>query len=339
MHRLPIAALLAVAIVVAVEVVVVPVARRLAWPSLWLHSQPGRDDPLRAAAQLELADTSRELIYVVGSSQGRDDIDPEQVESLLAADGVAGVEVWNLAVDGGDAIDAFLQLDAIAEKPPRLVLMIPSWVFYFDGYDPTKLALYCTSLSQLGRVAHLYGPLSFWRDARGEITDAVLANLVPSFRWARFYLSVDLFGSLLSRKRVAPERFAPDRQTDEVYFRETIARHGRRRHGVSVDTVRKRRAFEAWARELGELGTELVVIEGPLHPRAAEMRPAFLVIWEDHVNFMRSTAEGLGLSYVELGACDLDDATLFNDLGHLNARGRELFTECITRGVLRPLLR
>jgi len=339
LDRLPTAALFAAAIVLVVELIGVPIASHIAWPRAWLHSSPRTDDALRLAAQLELADTSERLVYVTGSSQGREDVDRELTHTLLADAGITDVQVWNLAVAGGDAIDAFLQLDAIVEKPPQLVLMVASWVFFYDSYDTTKLELYCTSLTRLRQVAHIYGPQSFWRDADGELSSAVLSNLVPSFRWARSYLSIDLVRSMLGEERSEPRWHAGYAQQGEEYFVRTLAKYGGRRHGVSLDTLRKRRALEAMARELRARDIELVIIEGPLHPRSAEMSRDFLVIWEDYITNMRLMSENLDFTYVEIDACGLADAELFNDFGHLNARGRQLFTECVTRDLLVPRLR
>lgn len=107
-RKLPRAFVSGVILFFVIQLVVVETAPF--WHIVYFFSDPGPDDGIRLEAQLrEIPNNNeKEKVFLIGSSQTREDFDVDYLNARLKE---AGVSFYNLGVSGGQPIEMFMMKD------------------------------------------------------------------------------------------------------------------------------------------------------------------------------------------------------------------------------------
>jgi len=356
LQRLPWAGLLALALLLAID------RAGLGFEGPWAHM--AIDDPNSAAAtRLELKrlrsqPPGRPRVIVVGTSQVIDGFDQALAEKLLpevhfAKLGFPRFEPFAIRALAGDLI----------ASGAAAVCLIASEQ---DTHRPLRLEpVPGSSAASLAAVWDLLR----WTDLRFAIANRatfyrlVASSALDGYRYRRAFDDAGLRDtrSFTLDARLKPPRAFP-RIFGEIVMQGTepapVSRAERKRIIESFGPEADRRfvdlsidfAAEITAGEHAELkrafitrtvellrtaGVEVIVVEGPLHPRAAELYDVRLR--EDFLAFMHRLTREHGVRFTPLEELPLFEAKDFEDLLHVGPSGTLKLTSAILRA-LRPVL-
>lgn len=300
------------------------------------------DDVIRFELQILMNAGKTKTIYLMGSSQPRDDVDAQQINERLKVEGYGDYTFINVSSSAADAIDLFLQWDKVAAQNPDIVIATPYRIsFYVEAYDPIRFKRYLFSVSRLMELSKFYGQALFWTDLKHDWRGIMDVLILPVGRYERFAVKKvrDFFSRLIGNDSLWPNFTEPK---GEEYFKEEIARRldpSAYNYSFGIYTNVQKSVYRRFSEEVLEQGSLFAVVEYPINPRVLPLEERFGLFWKDYSLFMKQEAARLGYDYFDLKNPAAIDQSDFVDFTHLNAQGRKKFTDLFFEEVLVPQLR
>jgi hypothetical protein len=157
-------------------------------------------------------------VLIVGSSRSLQGVDPAALETALAAQGYAGMKVYNFGINGATAqvVNLLLQQILTPEQMPRLILWADGSRAFNEGRPDIT---YNGILSSPG----------YQRLSAGEspIPNHILSGQIPTLAAAIDHVSIDAAsGAIANERPIAPDLTAQgfnpvgDRYDPAVYFQQ-----------------------------------------------------------------------------------------------------------------------
>ena len=307
-----------------------------AWSKLFINSSPARDDALRFRAKVELIDSSKPKILLLGSSQMR-----AGVNTLIVAERIrekTGVEaqVVNLGTSGARSLDFFLQLRIALKKSPALVVIMPTWSFSFYNTPQKRLLYYSYSQSDLFEIAKVYG----WeiiqnQEKRGYFIDGVMVNLLPSYRFVRAYSIFRILGRIISNPRSKPRYHLYRGVKSDDYFERQARQFAKKPTHPHPKGYRDEKIiFNKTVKRVLASGAKLIVVDGPTNPRMNKALSRIEPVWLRYHAMVKESSREHGFTYLARDQLPKFGPEEFFDVTHVNWSGRRKLSELIAKSVL-----
>lgn len=297
-------------------------------PGLWAfafqRSLPSRDDHFRLEANLKLlpGDSGAARVFLMGSSQAREDFDVAYLNERF--DGRA--TFFNLGFSGnGNPVEMNMLLPKVLQRQPDLVVYMPFIGSLFRPYTYATFDLYFHP-TVLTTIRSMYG----WSELvdRAEIISlGLLRHTSVLFRHRETVRNVvnDAATRFVERQSLRPFRvFAYHRRKPRQHYQRRIAQHhGRPRYREHRYRPFYQESFMQMATRLKNEGIPLIVIDGPTHPLIKKVYdPTLDDRYHQYMTEMAAKTE-----FTHLSAEDLPDFTIpeFTDFTHLHDTGRTRF--------------
>jgi hypothetical protein len=296
------------------------------WESLLKHSEPYLDDPLRFRAQLESFDEANPSIFVMGSSQPREDVDAEALNHALMIGENAEGRVVNLGVSGGWTVVMYLQLDLVLKNRPDVIIAMPYWRGFYQEYDVAKTKNYLYSLDTFTYLFKKHEPRQFFQRYKNYLIGCFLANVMPSYRYRKSLVSILSNAILGKNKRTALVQFSHHDSKPADYFDSELKKRESQVLAPISETDMQKEIFSDFVTRIQGSGSRLIVVEPPWHPRIVELSDQEGEAWEDYLEFVVSLSDELSFEYVGINELPTFKAADFISFAYLNDSGREKMT-------------
>ena len=259
-------------------------------------------------------------ISLVGSSRVYQGIDQLLLAELL---GESFVEKMCLAGLGPMQYLALVDR-VVSHEPTQVVLWLSEFDLYREDTLPIGRLRWCASWRNTTELAALLAPQQKWEN-RGALADLAFAAAMPWWR-EREHLRRTVFGYWWN---VNAPTGSDDLEAVPVLARsaglEEALVHLQRNVRRTTMVEANYQAIASFAQHLRDRGTDLVVFEGLLHPRAVKVCEPELRE-EARGRLAEMAAEG-GFRFVPSEAMPAFGEDCFGDAYHLNKQGRERFTK------------
>ncbi|MDD5513602.1 MAG: hypothetical protein PHD09_07520 [Candidatus Omnitrophica bacterium] len=306
------------------------------WHFCYYYSLPMYDDALRLEAQLRLMppNDNNTRVFLIGSSQAREDFDTELLNQNFKK---SGIIFYNLGFSGASPIEIFMIKDKLLKHNPKTIIYVPYIQSFYNDYDLSKVRYYF-SPALLPYLMEYLGPESVIRH-RGYLIDSIAAENSLIFKYRRslpriIFTAVRNF--FAKNKISGPKNYAYYENMSDSYFKEKVSQAGSNRYTVDGFTMMNEKLFILFAEEVKTMGIDLIVIDGPTHPMIKEFYKKESELAYNY--FFKAQAKRFGFIY--LGRDDLPDFNNkdFIDFTHLNNTGRIKFTRFIENYFSKNLL-
>jgi len=259
-------------------------------------------------------------ISLVGSSRVYQGIDQLLLAKLLPE---SFVEKMCLAGFGPMQYLALVDR-VISHEPTQVVLWLSDFDLYREDTLPTGRLRWCASWENTTELAALLTPQQKWEN-RSALADLAFAAAMPWWR-EREHLRRTAFGYWwnvsVPTGSDSPEAVPVLARSAGLEEALTYLRRNVRRTTMVEANYQ---AIAGFAQHLRGRGTELVVFEGLLHPRAA--RACKPELREEARRRLAGMADEVGFQFVASEAMPAFGEDCFGDAYHLNKQGRERFTK------------
>ncbi len=227
---------------------------------------------------LATAPDTQEKVVVIGSSQGRSQIDTGQLDRTFTGRARFG----NLSYAGADAIDFTLFLDHISTTGANTIICYVSEINFYDKRISASRFLPLLNLKRIPWALSLARQVD---SLDSKVHYGILAAVLPMFQ-VRRAVELAIFG------RLAEKNFSVPIKRRRPIDKPTITKFERRAQGLSMNTYRsiQKTAFVQFIKEAKNLGIRVVIIQGQINPEVSSFLPPAMRI--DFEAFLQEVTSG-----------------------------------------------
>lgn len=329
--KVPWALTYAILIVVLFECLVMCIPNPI-WGSLSQYSNPLSGSAFNFWTGAKLSSEEDPTVFLIGSSQVREGIDPSLLAKLLSKGSGKTIEVRNVGISAGAMPEMLLQLDVLLERKPFLLVASPSPQRMGDPYDNfPRVADFSYSLSGASQIL-----IDFWgvigrQDLVTFASRSLLFNLYPSVRLVR---SFSLPRYLIQRLKRWPVR-SPYAYDKSLAFDRMLERFNEIGSPVLEEESKIHiNLAEKFAKRVGKHDTKLVFVDFPFNPAMDAHFGGWKAVYVLQAKVLQRISNELGLAYLKRGQLPTFNKEDFIDTTHLNQRGRKKMTEHLANWIL-----
>ena len=264
-------------------------------------------------------DDSKTRIFLIGSSQTREDYDVEYLNRVFGKD---GIEFYNLGISGGaQPIELFMIGGKILEKKPDLIIHTSYVGSFFGKYNFLKLKYNYDPVI----LPHLMRYTSYPKmlALKNAFLDSYLSRMSTLYKY-RYSLQriirTMVKDWLAPGRRTQPTTYWYTEDKPVSYFREQVEKIDGKKYRRSRQVEMNEELFALFAEGVVSSGTEFIVISGPTHPMFRDCFSEEIDLEYNH--YMSDQAERLGFTLLTEDQLPAFQENDFIDFTHLNASGR-----------------
>lgn len=304
------------------------VRSKLFWKSLYRYSDLTRDDIFRFDYRLRTAGGEDQMrkVFLLGSSQTRDDIDAGFLNLKFREE---GMKFYNLGIaSSAQPIDLFVVKDKLIELEPDMIVYMPFVESFYATHNSRVQSnmrnyFYPELWAYMTKHLNLKENLFHFK----AIFESALSEITYLYRYRR---SINGITFTALKEKLTGEKYKfryyedmEDKGSD--YFEEQIANHvDHHKYYFDNHTNLNKELFPKIINEFQAEGIDVVVINGPTHPRLKEVYPSH--IEEAYVQYIAEQAEALRYDHIPNSVRPKFDESEFYDMLHLNSKGRAKLT-------------
>lgn len=300
------------------------------WKFCYFFSYPSSGDKLRMEAQLRLmpADSTVKKVFLIGSSEVREDYDTALLNKVFMG---KGVHFYNFGLSGyGSPLEMLYVKNEIAAYKPDVVVYMPYiGSFYpdgdFDVINTLRSYFHPSMIPYLQR--HLGSAVVFNKEMAVIYLDYLWSQMSPLYKYRdqmQLILTASARNTLGVEKRSEPLRFAYKANQHPTYFVAEILKEKSAKFRKSALTGLNQELFTDLVDEFAEKGAGFMAVSGPPNPLIKETFAKELN--DEYQIFLTAQAQKRGFVFVPEDQLPVFDIKEFIDFTHLNAVGRTHFT-------------
>lgn len=335
--RIPLAFISSVVLFFIVQAVLV--GSRQFWRFCYFYSYPSSGDKLRMEANLRLIahDQTQRKVFILGSSEAREDIDVDLLNKFLKD---AGFGFYNFGLSGyGSPFEMLYVMNKALRYRPDVIVYMPYIGSFFPDTDFELKNIMRSYFhpSQLTFLSKYFG-LDF--DILPDIVvielDYVWGRVSPLYQYreqVQMILNAALRNKLGIEKRSEPLRFAYTQNQHPTYFIAQILKEKGGKFQRNTFTQLNQELMIRMISDLRKKGVDFIVLSGPPNPLMQKTFPRELN--EEYQSFLAAQSAKDGFVFVPETQLPQFSVREFIDFTHLNAVGRTRFTMFLAENILR----
>lgn len=300
------------------------------WKFCYFFSYPSSGDKLRMESQLRLmpADSTVKKVFLIGSSEVREDYDADLLNKVFAE---KGMSFYNFGLSGyGSPLEMlYVKSEIAAHKPDVVVYMPYIGSFYpegdFDVINTLRSYFHPSMIPYLQR--HLGSASVFKKEMAVIYLDHLWSQMSPLYKYRdqmQLILTASARNTLGLERRAEPLRFAYEVNQHPTYFVAEILKEKGAKFQKSAMTGLNQELFAHLADGFREKGIGLIVVSGPPNPLIKETFAKELN--DEYQIFLTAQAKKRGFVFVPEVQLPVFDIKEFIDFTHFNVVGRTRFT-------------
>lgn len=297
------------------------------WVVAYRYSKIPKEDPLRLEAILRAIpgrESPQRKVLLVGSSLTREGFDVKLLNERFRADKLS---FYNLGVAGSSQpLDLYMLRKRLFEKAPEMIMYMPFVESFYSSYDDNDYNRlhHHFDYSVLPHLLRHFG-WGYVRDHQRTLGDALLGKISILYRFRKQFNRVAvrwLTAKLTGAPDPEPMSYEYTENQPPEYFAAKVNEYGGEyRYARSEYTELNEMLFREFVRETHEAGIQLVVIDGPVHPRMQAFFSEDTA--REYQTFLERSERELGFVYLRRDELPRFSSEDFIDFAHLNAVGRE----------------
>ncbi len=330
----PWALLMAMLIVVALELVVFNLPRTV-WGDTRRYASLRAAQYMQLRARLETIAPDRPVVAVLGSSQVREGLDPNILESLTAGTSLDDAQFVILGAGGVGAAELYASLDLVLKFKPKLVILnVNPRKMYVSQAEFTSLSEHTYSVTTAANIAAEFSPYVSTAGLEQFATRAALFNMIPSTRLIRSYNGIDVVKSALAKNSQDTEYFTGTHAPDENFIVNAVTLYGLR--NTEETPVHKKFAWKTAERLFNEK-VPFLLLDFPVNPARLAHIPEGQAAREETRLLQLAIAHTYGAPYISYTRLPQFDLTDFDDTTHLNYAGRQKMSRYVAEQLSRTV--